>query len=87
MIERRVRSRIHGFTWKAIFSRGALLRISNRLHEQRTAEQGGRSTAASGGLRALALHAGQKATASIRRHAGGVHGGRQRQAVSCADTW
>jgi Protein of unknown function (DUF2786) len=30
---------IHGFTWKTAFFRGAVLRISNRLHEQLNAER------------------------------------------------
>ena len=55
---------VHGFSWKTAFYRGAVLRISNRLYEQRKAAQ------SDAPLTALMLRTEQENADWIRQHHG-----------------
>jgi hypothetical protein len=76
---------IHGFTWKTAFYRGALLRIANRLSEQRQAQQAGSSVPAggapapSGAVTALVLRTDQENADYIRQRYGELRSGRARR--------
>jgi hypothetical protein len=65
---------VRGFAWKTAFSRGALLRIQNRLYEQRKAQQ--QPTAqtadvpAGATVTALVVRTGQENDDYIARHFG-----------------
>jgi hypothetical protein len=65
---------VHGFTWKTAFYRGAILRISNRLYEQRHARQD------DGPVTALVLRTDHENAAYIDQRFGDVRKGRPRRA-------
>lgn len=65
---------IHGFTWKTAFYRGAILRISNRLYEQRQARKD------DGPVTALVLRTDHENADYIRTHHGELRKGRPRRA-------
>jgi Protein of unknown function (DUF2786) len=76
---------IHGFTWKTAFYRGALLRIKNRLDEQRKGQQASSSEAAAeppasgGSVTALVLRTDQENADYIRQRFGALRSGRARR--------
>jgi Protein of unknown function (DUF2786) len=71
---------LHGFSWKTGFYRGAILRISNRLYEQRKAQkQPAAEDAAS--IRALVVRTDQENDEYIRQHFGETRRGRARRAA------
>jgi hypothetical protein len=73
---------IHGFSWKTAFYRGAILRISNRLSEQRKVQQQP-APAADGAnaasMRALVVRTEQENDQYIRQHFGETQPGRARR--------
>jgi hypothetical protein len=67
------RPAVHGFTWKTAFFRGAVLRISNRLYEQRHGAQDDAP------VTALVLRTDHENAAYIDQHFGEVRKGRPRR--------
>jgi hypothetical protein len=71
----------HGFTWKTAFYRGALLCISNRLHEQRKVQR------SDGPVTALVLRTEQENDNYIRQRFGEVQKGRGPRRGYHAGAW